>query len=459
MSDDRPRYTLAVCGGGPAGTGPFVAAARDGLLDELLDRGVVLIDRGRPGPGKLGDYRVAANSLGGAFLEGVDGIGSGPLAGLADCPEARRLRAYDRAHPPLELVAPFLARVGDAVADLLRHHPRCRVVSPATVDEVRYRVGGGVAVRATPGGGGPALTLTADRALLAMGGRPDRDPTGFGPDLAGPLRRAADRTVHADEILDRTRPVPAAILRAVRETGRVTVVGSSHSAWSVAWLLQRGEFDDGLDGGPADPGAEVRLLGRHPVRLYYTSPAEASADGYGFTAEDICPLSGRVNRYGGLRGPARDLARATLGLVDAPSPVRLLDLAGMAPAEIAAELDRAAAVVLATGHRAHLPRLRRPDGTDIEPGHAAGGTTVDGLGRLVAADGAVHPALIVYGLGAGLRPTPQIGGEPSFHRRATGVWLYQNHLGSVVVRDLLGAARPGADLPGPDRPAVAGSLP
>lgn len=434
----QPEYGLAVCGGGPAGTGPIIAAARDGRLDELLDLGVILIERNKPGSGKLGDYQITANSLGMAFLEGVDGIRQGPLSWLAGCREAERLRTYAMRHPPLSVVAPFLDRVGEAVAGLLSEHPRCRVVTEATVEEIRCLPADVVAVHATASPDASALTFTATRALIAMGGRPHYDPTG----LDAVLGSARHKTAHADHFIDRTRPIPRSLLRSIEECGRVVIVGSSHSAWSVALLLHLG----GIDGGASTAASpDISMLAKSPIRLFYGSAEEALADGYSFEAEDICPLSGRVNRYGGLRGPARDLARATLGLADTPSPVRIASLAGTDPSRIEDEVERAGAVVMATGHRAHLPTLRRADGSEVTPVHADGGTVVNDLGHLVGSDGTAYPAFIVYGLGAGLRSSTAIGGEPSFHRRATGVWLYQNHLGSAVVGDVLATAGPRAD--------------
>jgi hypothetical protein len=406
------------------------------VLDDLLDLGIVMLERTRPGSGKIGDYRIRANSLGISFLEGVDGIKHGPLAGLARCPEADRLREYALTHPPLALVRPFLDRVGATVADVVRRHPRCAVVTGLEVDEIRYRPEGGLAISATgpPGApGAPGLTVNAERALIAMGGVADDDLTCFDPELGAILRSVRGKTTHSDSFVDGTRTPSGRLLRSIKETGRVVIVGSSHSAWSTAILLRQG----GIDGLPVTP-LDVCILARSKIRLFYTAAADAVADAYPFEESDICRLSGRINRYGGLRGEARELARAALGITGEPPGVRILPLAPTD--EVRAELDQCGAVVLATGHRARLPRLRRADGEAIVPAHADGGTVVNDLAHLVGVDGGVHPALIAYGLGAGLRPTPEIGGEPSFHRRATGVWLYQNHLGAMVVRDVLSTA-------------------
>jgi hypothetical protein len=38
------------------------------------------------------------------------------------------------------------------------------------------------------------------------------------------------------------------------------------------------------------------------------------------------------------------------------------------------------------------------------------------------------------GLGTGFKPSPGMGGEPSFRGQANSLWLYQNDIGGVVYR-------------------------
>lgn len=417
-SADRS-FGLVFCGGGPAALGPIITAARRRRLVELLDLGIALVEPGPVGPGGLAHYRIGANSLGGPFLECLDGLGdTGPFAALRDLPETRLLRRHADAHPPLSVVAPFLARLGAVVSGLLTAHPRCAVIADRA--SAIALTGDGVVV--TTGSG---RELAARRAVIATGGRP---LTGYadarivpGLDLA-PHRH---KVVHSASFVDARRTLPEG-------RGKAVVVGGSHSAWSVVDLLE--------------PRAEsVTVIHRTGLRLFYDGADAARADGYAFDPErDVCPANGRVNRYGGLRGRAHELARAALGLPGAgPAPVRLIHVGGPGTADALEAADKALAeadvIVMANGFEADLPPLTHADGSALTAAVGPTGTVVTGSGHLVDVHGTAHPRLVAYGLGAGLAPSAEIGGEPSYTRRADGVWLYQHDIGGIVLDDLLDA--------------------
>jgi hypothetical protein len=76
--------------------------------------------------------------------------------------------------------------------------------------------------------------------------------------------------------------------------GKLTVVGGSHSAFSMLENLAKALRSAGLE--------EMTLVHRSQIRLFYESVEQALADGYVFDhVNDVCPVSGRVNRSGGLR--------------------------------------------------------------------------------------------------------------------------------------------------------------
>ncbi|MYT33692.1 MULTISPECIES: hypothetical protein [unclassified Streptomyces] len=402
------------CGGGPAALGPVIAAARKGRLDDLLDRGIALVEPGPIGPGGLAHYRISANSLGGPFLECLDGLSdSAPFAALRDLPETRRLRAHSDEHPPLSVVAPFLTRLGAVVSDLLAAHPRCTVV-PEAVAAIELADDG---VVVTTGSG---RELTAERTVIATGGRP---LSGFGTAGIVPgldLLPHRDKVWHSESFIDARKPLPP-----VR--GKAVVVGGSHSAWSVVHLL-------------APEADEITVIHRSGLRLFYNSPDEARADGYPFDPVlDVCPTNGRVNRYGGLRGRAHELARAALRLPGTgPAPARLVQVTDPAALEAAQRaLAEADVIVMANGFEANLPPIHRTDGTPVSAAVGPTGTVVTAQGHLVDVHGTAHPRLLAYGLGAGLAPSAEVGGEPSYTRRADGVWLYQHDIGGIVLDELL----------------------
>lgn len=381
------RFGVAFCGGGPAVIGPVIAAARRGQLQEFLDSGILLVEPDLVGPGGIAHYRIPANSLGGAFLEFLDALDAfdgDAFLPLRDAEETHELRRHADEYPPLSVVAAFLRRVGDRVVALLAGHPRCRVVTRASVHRVTLREGGDGAVVTALAEDGSSLEFLADRVVLAMGGTP---LPGYATQELTPglsLGAYADRVCHSESLVDRRKDMPARLVDAVARDGRVVIVGGAHSAWSVAGLLLRSPELVGRTEAP-----EITVLHRTPVQLFYLSTAEAEADGYPFDpVTDVCADSGRVNRFGGLRGPAR------------------------------------------------LPELLAEDGGGLTARVEGTGTVVTEDALLVLADGSTDERLLAYGLGAGLRISGATGGEPGYTRRADGVWLYQNGIGDIVLDHL-----------------------
>ena len=157
---------------------------------------------------------------------------------------------------------------------------------------------------------------------------------------------------------------------------------------------------------------------------------------------DLC----LYGRYGGLRGPAFELACSAFL---AGTEKRLVRLQMMrtegSMAETQALLERSSCIVAAVGYSARLP-AKITDETD-QPMQlhrdSLGALIVGPAGGCigVGADGVPFPLKGVYafGLGAGLRSDKKAsGGEQSFSGRVDGVWLYQNDMGVRVLRDLLG---------------------
>ena len=427
-----------VCGGGPAGLGPLVAATKRGELDALLDTGVLVVELGeRLGPGTIGRYRVRGNSLARAFLECLERSADGGLLdSVRAAPETCALERIRDEEPPLGLVANFLSRMAGALEDALDTSAHSGAELRTRATRVRILPREGALVTLEPEAGPGPYTVSARRVVLALGGCPPRRMLDVEVVPGVPLRAHADRVVHSSQIVERD---DAAIerLAALGRAPSVVVVGGGHSAWSVAWVLLREPSVCGRLGGEA----RVQILHRSPVRLYYQSPAHASADGYRFDpAADVCPLSGRVNRFSGLRGDALTLARQAFGFDRAdepPSRVRCVSLRTARPEAVVAALDTADLIVSAVGYDARLPELQTADGAALELAASQVGCRVSGRGEVLDAAGQPMPALLAYGLGAGLAPSPAVGGEPSSSTAADGVWLYHHDVGNVVLDRLL----------------------
>ncbi len=443
-------FGVVFCGGGPAALGPFVAAARLRRLDDLLARRVLIAERGtRIGAGSLRHYRILSNSFGAAFVEGIDTVpDDSPLTPLRQTDTARQLREHRLDNVPLRTAAVFLDALGDSVQAVVERNPACAVACCTTVADIGLRAGGGIAI--TMVREGVERTIRAERAVISMGGRPAAAPEQLEVCPGATLARWSAKLQPVSTLLDDRRFLPAHLLDELQRTGRIAIVGGSHSAWSAALVLLR---DLRVWTGDA-PSPRIALLHRSPIRLFYLTAADAAADGFPFDpVRDVCPLSGRVNRAGGLKGEARHLARRILrSNADDELPIELIDLADPArrPAVVDA-LDRAAVVFVATGFQANLPMLHDETGRPLHLAVRAGGLLVNDAGALVAHDGRVLPQLHAYGLGVHTPASARIGGEPNYGKAITSAWLYQHDLGESALEWLLDGNQDGR----PNHPVLA----
>jgi hypothetical protein len=442
-------YGVVFCGGGPATLGPVGCAARTGRLDELLERGVLVVEQGAaPGGGSLRHYGISSNSLAVAFLEGLDEIPEGcGFDGVREDPATLELRKLRDVHAPLRYAGAYLDSLGAAIMQILETHPRCAVARRTTVRGLR--VGGGAVAVATENGA--RRVVRATKAVIAMGGSaPDYlEELEVLPGLS--LQRYGHKLRHASALFDGRIGLPARLLDAVRSSGRVAVVGGSHSAWSIAWTLLTDPRFRTERGAPPT----VTLVHRSPIRLFYLTRQAAEADRYPFDAErDVCPVSGRVNRVGGLKGDARELARRALGFEGEPVQIELLPLASAGRGDVMSLLESAGLIVAATGYRPRLPELVTEEGECIQAVQSAAGLAVNDRAELLTEAGRALPNVLTYGLGAGVRAPRRVGGEPSNRRAITSVWLYQHDVGEMALRSILGAeeveahAQPPALTPG-----------
>ena len=434
-------FGAVFCGGGPAATGVIVCASQDGRLDELLDRGICVIEqRETLAAGSIGHYRIVGNTTARSFVRWLDDPEPRRLfEPLVDDPATKSLVRTGSEYPPLRVVRPYLERLGEALQHIVESHERCTVALRTTVRSVRLLAGGGVRVTAEPvGSPGGGFSVTAESAVIAMGGC---EPRGLSTLclLSGlTLGEYAAKLCHASALIDERLGIPAHLAEAVREAGAAVVVGGSHSAWSAAWLLVHDPAFRGSDGNPPT----VTVLHRRPVPFFYATVADARAEGYGFDeVRDVCPSTGRVYHWAGLRAPdARALALAAVRGGSNQPPVRALRLVDEPDVRrvVRRTLDAAGVVVAATGYRARLPELAWPDGVRLEPGVSKSGIVVTPGSQLVTVDGTVVRELLLPGLGAGLGAGSGVACEPSYTGRLDSVRLYQNEVGRVVLRSLLG---------------------
>lgn len=418
-------YQTAILGSGPAGTGVLVRAARLGMLDGLLSRGLVLIDQqAQPISTTLGQYDIPSNSPGGAFLECLEHPCPDVLQGLSETPEAQAVRDRQDGTLPLPVVGRFLDRLIATLHRTIHAHPSAAVLAGHRVTALRLHSAG---IQIEMVEDGHPKTLFAGRVVLALGAEQDRgDILGraITPEIS--LEPIPDHRIFLSDGILRGRS-RAALRTALRRSARVVILGGSHSALSICWQLLHQYTRQGIVFGQHS----IEIFHRSPVRVFYPDASAARRDGFtGVRAEHCCPQTGGVHRIGGLRGPARTLYRR-IRAGNEPR-ARLSGLDGQEQQEaLRRALQRATAVIPAYGYRKRLLPIYGRDGALIPIQRGC----VDEQGRLLTADGASLPIWSV-GIGSGYRTSPTLGGESCFQGSVDGIWLYQHLIGERVLRGL-----------------------
>lgn len=418
-------------GAGPAGLGPLVFAAQTGQLAAWLDRGIGVIERRAAPAPALSGYALFADSFGTSFLECADAPGADPLlARLRASAEHTALRPFRDARPPLGIVGAYLARLEAEMEHAVRSHPRGVFARGREVQAI-FVERDHVVVEHASVDGSSVERCAAETAVVAFGGEQTLSAAAAAPlGSLGPLGAlAGDRLSLADRLLTEGGATEAMERLARAARPEIVIVGGSHNAFSVAWLLTarapKGLFAKG----------SITIVSRRPPRVFYRSAEEAAADGYrAFTDEDICPRTRRVHQLGGLRGDGRELWRRVTARpgTEPETRVSLLDFeTGSNPEELAARVRRATLVVAATGYRPRTPTVLR-DGARVPLLGDNGGPTVDERCRLLTAAGEPLDRIFSLGLASGFIPSGEMGGEPSFRGHTNGVWLYQNRIGARI---------------------------
>lgn len=430
------RFGYAVAGFGPAGCGFLLHAIKTKSIERLVNDGLVIIDReAKPGPGKISRYQLTGNSLSRAFLDCVD---DPDLAWLFEdlCksdPSVKQLQALEFEAPPLDIVGDFLTMMAKRTLDHLKEKYGIPVLLETEIDQLQRQPSGSFTLSLRHRQTGQTSTMSAENVICALGGRQSRqvvENTEIAPKL--PLSEFSDHLMVSDDFLMMSdEAVRAAI--PLKDGGDVVVVGGSHSAISTIDRLTEALAPVGLK--------SLTMAHASPLRLYYASAEEARADNYPFLdPDDICPMSGRVNRFGGLRYRSLDVAKSILKTGRMPEhdvAINWLQLRSSSAAMIRQTLDKAPTVIAAMGYQANLPSLVDDRNVEIPLCNLPRGVEVDETGQVNTVNQGPMPGLFAIGIGSTLlRRSDEIGGEASFRGVADGVWLYHNHGGGVILNAL-----------------------
>ncbi len=434
--DDQGSVTRIVSsviiGGGPGGLGPLLWAAQHGQLEQWLKQGVILVEQSERLGGRLGQYGINADSLGGTCLEFLDSTHlPEPLRALREDPLTLDMQRYRDDFPPLPLVDRYVARIGRAFASIFAAEPASTLHLGTTARSIRQRDDGTLGVRVRHNDGS-VETLVTRSVVLAPGGR----QFWHEQELAPGLRLSDCRPRHvlpSNTLLTQAGLAKANEIISEAHARRIVLVGGSHSAYAAAWALLELPATRRLDDG------QLVILQRRPPRIYYRDAAEATADNYPFTPGDICPRTQRVNRMGGLRGHGRDIWRRIYRPADVRPETRVavLNIQKYSADALRAELEQAALVVPCLGYRLATLPIYSPTGRRLILEADRNGDAVGDDCRVLLADGGKLPNVFGIGLGTGFRPTASMGCEPNFQGQANSLWLYHNDIGGLICQAIM----------------------
>lgn len=442
-----------VVGGGPAGLAPLLAASYLELLPRLLSDGLVIAESGSHiGAGGIGRYIINSDSSAVTFLSCVVDNPDPRLAAVASSQTAQAIANCGRGAVPLALVGALMEQVGRALDVVVREAPSGSVMTRHTAMNTRRRADGRWSTLLRSSTTGLDTEIVSSTVVLACGGHQ--------PDLRLEDELVAGRSLLPDyraKLVQSDVALTAAGLTDIRRRlagivhPRIVVIGGSTSAVAAVRLLLE-SLGDQL------PTGAITLMHRRTLTLFYPSADAAREDGYvAFGPDDLCPVSGFLFRFGGLRFDSRALVMQLLGVGGQPAEPRVTlhrlggdpDQDGTAfdPAESRRVLDEADVVISCLGYRPRGLPVLDIDGTPIPLlADRPGGALVNPQCGVIDAQGREIPGLLGIGLAAGFTPHGRMGGEPSFRGQANGLWLWQNDVGALITHRMLAqtAARQAA---------------
>ncbi|WP_448683474.1 hypothetical protein [Pseudomonas nicosulfuronedens] len=430
----RSNYACVVGGAGPAGMGFLFNAYKTGALADLARDGLLVVDAALAvGRGRLGDYHITANSVGDVFLDCLRDPALLPIfAPLAHSSAFRALQNDPHGAPMLTQVGELLAHASTLFMRYVTEHLGVEVALGTRIEKITAQDDGSFQLALRSGSHG--VQVDAGSLVMNLGGRQNREYLNWS--LAEQdLHLSHDGpTVYSSDALLSLNPAELVELFGDRVTpgSRFTVVGGSHSAFSILDNLACALDCLGLE--------QITLLHRAPIRLFFESVEEARAAGYRVDeGMDVCPVSGRVNRSGGLRYRAHQVGTDVLsnGVVSGTRvKVELLCLEDRSPA-VRERLQQCCGedgvMVQAIGYQPCLPALRRSNGEPLQVRESKGGLDSDAAGCLRDHTGRPIPGLYSFGLGSGLAANPMLGSERSFDSRIYGVWQFHHDASGRVI--------------------------
>jgi len=416
-------YNLAVCGAGPAGIGFLLVAYKKNKLNQMIEDGLVIIDKSnRLGGGNLGIYNMTANTTASTFLEVVtnsdhDNIFEEVIRTSATFKE---MDSKNEQPVALKLVSKFLEEISlvllkyieDKGGVILKQE---EIVSCQKLDNSYSLETCNTTSKQT-------TIVTTTKIIMNFGATQNRSTSISILENSDYLEGYSQ---DKNKVLTTNNIIASPADSEVDIQENMSIVGASHSAFSAIEIISK-----------SNKCKNINLIYYPPIRIQYPSESAAIEDGYQFDKiADVCPITRSVNRYGGLRFAARDIALEILKTGKIPNSeinISLIEINGNNISLIQSNFDESDRIVTCFGYEANLPIFLDEKGAEFKVKMRGLGVFVDSNGSIFMETGEKLDNIYAFGIGSGLSISEDIGGEKSFQGRVDGVWLYQNDIGEKI---------------------------
>ena len=132
------QFGVILVGGGPAGLAVLLSAHRDGRLTEILQQGLLIVERSpHIGKGLIGNYAINSDSTGYTFVDPLRVGGEAALHQILETPLAKRIAAAGPNAIPLRDAGELLALVGRALHAIIDEYPQSTVLTSCTAESAQ----------------------------------------------------------------------------------------------------------------------------------------------------------------------------------------------------------------------------------------------------------------------------------------------------------------------------------
>ncbi len=421
------KYNIAVCGAGPAGIGFLLVAYKKNKLNQLIKSGLIIIDKSKHlGGGNLGKYAMTANTTAGTFMEVInDSDHDGIFKKTREESVVFKEMDSKKEQPvTLKLVSSFLEEIS---AILLKHiDGKGGIILKQEKIISCQELNNGYLLETHNTENKQPSRITTKNIILNLGAKQNISTS------INILKRSdylEGYELDTNKVLT-TNDIIATVDNQTNIQKSMSIVGASHGAFSAIEIISKSNKCKNID-----------LIYYPPIRIQYPSIHAANEDGYNFDmALDVCPITGGVNRYGGLRFAARNIASSILKTGKIPRNkinINLIEINKENHQEIKKCFDESKKIVACFGYEPNLPIFKNRDGTIFNLKTRALGVFVDTNGNVYKENGDILKDIYAFGIGSGLSISKDIGGEKSFQGRVDGVWLYQNDIGEIIFNKMM----------------------